>query len=59
MVKLLTDAIAHWKTMYKHFKVLLIAFLLAWGISTHVENRKLSEGLEMAQNNIEAYQGSL
>jgi hypothetical protein len=55
MVKLLIDAIAHLKTIFKHFKVVLIAFLLVWGISTHIQNKKLSEGLEMAQNNIEAY----
>ena len=32
---------------------------MAWGITLSCENKKLSESLERAQNNIEAYQGSL
>jgi hypothetical protein len=32
-----------------------VAFLLLWGINTHKNNIKLSQELEMAQNNIEAY----
>jgi ethanolamine utilization cobalamin adenosyltransferase len=34
---------------------LSVALLLAWGITLHNNNKKLSERLEMAQNNIEAY----
>lgn len=34
-----------------------VASLLLWGINTHRNNIKLSQELEMAQNNIEAYQG--
>ena len=36
-----------------------VALLLSWGIVLHNQNKKLSAGLERAQNNIEAYQGSL
>ena len=38
---------------------LAVAILLSWGITLNSKNKKLSEGLEMAQNNIEAYQGLL
>lgn len=38
---------------------LCVAFSLLFGISTYKENKKLSESLEIAQNNIEAYQGAL
>lgn len=37
----------------------LVAFLLWFGITTHNQNKRLSESLEMAQNNVEAYQGLL
>lgn len=36
-----------------------VALLLFWGINTYQDNKKLSERLEMAQNNIEAYQETL
>ena len=38
---------------------LSVALLLGWGITLHNNNKKLSERLEMAQNNIEAYQVAL
>ena len=38
---------------------LSVAILLSFGIFTYKQNKKLSESLERAQNNIEAYQGSL
>ena len=47
------------KSVFKAICGLAVAFLLAWGITLHNQNKKLSEGLEMAQNNIEAYQGLL
>ena len=47
------------KTLFKAICGLAVAFLLSWGITLHNQNKKLSEGLEMAQNNIEAYQGLL
>ena len=56
LIKLL---IANRKTLFKAILGLAVAFLLGWGITLHKQNKKLSESLEMAQNNIEAYQGSL
>lgn len=54
------------KKMWQHKKIaanaiigLAVAFLLSWGITNHVQNKKLSQELEMAQNNVEAYQGAL
>ena len=38
---------------------LSVAILLSFGIFTYKQNKKLSESLEMAQNNVEAYQGAL
>ena len=45
----------HWKAAVKGICVASVAFLLLWGINTHNNNIKLSQELEMAQNNIEAY----
>ena len=50
---------SHWKAAVKGICVASVAFLLLWGINTHRSNIKLSQELEMAQNNIEAYQGLL
>ena len=50
---------SHWKAAVKGICVASVAFLLLWGINTHNKNIKLSQELEMAQNNIEAYQGLL
>jgi hypothetical protein len=52
LIKLL---IANRKTLFKAILGLVVAFLLSWGITLHKQNKKLSESLEMAQNNIEAY----
>ena len=49
----------NWKKVVKGICVASVAFLLLWGINTHKNNIKLSQELEMAQNNIEAYQGLL
>lgn len=46
-------------TAFKAVCGLAVAILLSWGITLNSKNKKLSEGLEMAQNNIEAYQGLL
>ena len=51
--------VTHRKKLIKAFIGLSVALLLAWGITLSKQNKKLSESLEMAQNNIEAYQGSL
>ena len=50
---------SHWKTVIKTICAASVAFLLLWGCNTHKQNIKLSQELEMAQNNIEAYQGLL
>ena len=49
--------IANRKTLFKAILGLAVAFLVGWGITLHKQNKKLSESLELAQNNIEAYQG--
>lgn len=46
----------HKKIVYNAFTGVLMALLLAFGISTHKKNKQLSEELLNAQNNIEAYQ---
>ena len=51
--------VANWKSLFKAVLGLSVGLLLAWGITLSNQNKKLSESLEMAQNNIEAYQGSL
>ena len=59
MMNILTMLMVHRNTAAKWFKGLAVALLLTWGTTTHIQNKKLTESLEMAQNNIEAYQGSL
>ena len=56
------SAIVTWLLNHKKIAVdgvlmLCVALSLIFGVITCKQNRKLSEGLEMAQNNIEAYQG--
>lgn len=55
----LTWIIANQNKLIKAIIGLSVGVLLAWGITLSKQNKKLSESLEMAQNNIEAYQGSL
>lgn len=43
--------------LFKGILSLSVGLLLVWGITLHKQNKKLSESLELAQNNIEAYQG--
>ncbi len=45
------------KTLFQAILSLCVGLLLWFGISTYKTNKKLTESLEMAQNNIEAYQG--
>ena len=47
------------KTLFKAISGLCVGLLLCWGITLHNQNKKLSQNLETAQNNIEAYQGLL
>ena len=47
----------HRKTLFKAVSGLCVGLLLCWGITLHNQNKKLSQSLETAQNNIEAYQG--
>ena len=49
--------VTHWKTLSKAIIGAVIAFLISWGVMLHKQNKKLSESLELVQNNIEAYQG--
>ena len=51
--------VANRKSLFKAICGLSVGLLLFWGINLHNTNKKLSESLAMAQNNIEAYQGSL
>ena len=44
------------KTLFKAISGLCVGLLLCWGITLHNQNKKLSQSLETAQNNIEAYQ---
>lgn len=49
----------NWKIAAKAIYVGAVGFLLVGWITTHNANKKLSTELEMATNNIEAYQGAL
>ena len=44
------------KTLFKAISGLCVGLLLCCGITLHNQNKKLSQNLETAQNNIEAYQ---
>ena len=55
----LTWLVVHRNKLVKAVLGLSVGILLAWGITLSKQNKKLSESLERAQNNIEAYQGSL
>ena len=44
------------KTLFKAISGLCVGLLLCWGVILHNQNKKLSQSLETAQNNIEAYQ---
>lgn len=55
-------AIIKWVLQHKRIAVdailsLCVALSLIWGMNLHNKNKKLSESLELSQNNIEAYQG--
>lgn len=56
---ILTGLVVHRNKLIKAFVGLSVALLLGWALLLNKQNKKLSESLERAQNNIEAYQGSL
>ena len=59
MMELLTWIVVHRNKLFKAILGLAVGLLVLWGTSLSRTNKKLSESLEVAQNNIEAYQGSL
>ena len=59
LTAILSWALTNKKKLFKAILSLSVALLICFGISTYKENKKLSERLEIAQNNIETYQGSL
>lgn len=56
MATLVSWLLKNYKTLFGAVLGLSVALLVAWGIILHNQNKKLSERLEMASNNIEAYQ---
>ena len=59
LLTILSWIVTNRKSLFKAAIGLSVGLLLAWGITLSKQNKKLSESLELAQNNIEAYQGSL
>lgn len=59
MAKLIAWLLSHKRLAVEAILSLLVAFSVACGTILYKQNKKLSEGLEMAENNIEAYQGML
>lgn len=54
--KILTKIVASRKSLFQAILGLCAGLLLWFGVTTYKTNKKLSESLETAQNNIEAYQ---
>lgn len=59
IMTIVTWLINHWKIAAKAIFLASVGLLLIYGINTHNKNKKLSEELELAQNNIEAYQDAV
>lgn len=59
MMSILKWIVTNRKSLFKAILGLSVGLLLAWGVTLSKQNKKLSESLELAQNNIEAYQGVL
>lgn len=57
MATIITWLLKNYKTVLGAVLGLSVALLLGWSIMLHKQNKKLSERLETAFNNIEAYQG--
>ena len=56
---IITWMLSHKRIAVEAFLSLCVALSISFGITMHKQNQKLSERLETAQNNIEAYQGLL
>lgn len=55
-IAIIKNLIANRKTLFKAVSWLSVGLLLLFSITTYKQNKKLSESLEMSQNNVEAYQ---
>ena len=55
-IAIIKNLIANRKTLFKTISWLSVGLLLLFSITTYKQNKKLSESLEMSQNNVEAYQ---
>ena len=58
-MEILSWIIKNRKMLFKTICAASVAFCIWFGASLYKENKMLSERLEMAQNNVEAYQGLL
>ena len=56
---ILSWLISHKKIAFKALLSLFVGLLVVFSINIYKQNKRLSKSLEMAQNNIEAYQGIL
>lgn len=56
---ILSWLVSHKKIAIKALLSLLVGLLVVFSINIYKQNKRLSKSLEMAQNNIEAYQGIL
>lgn len=56
---IITWLLSHKRIAVEAFLSLCTALSILYGITIHKQNQKLTESLEIAQNNIEAYQGLL
>ena len=56
---ILSWLISHKKIAIKALLSLLVGLLVVFSVNIYKQNKRLSKSLEMAQNNIEAYQGIL
>lgn len=57
MTTIITSLLKNPKTIIRAVLGLSVACLIAWGVILHNQNKKLSERLETALTNVEAYQG--
>lgn len=56
---ILSWLMSHKKIAFKALLSLLVGLLVVFSINIYKQNKRLSKSLEMAQNNVEAYQGIL